>query len=171
MISVWLVVFPVFFSNINAVLTIAVQMWRTYEAWDCRSQSLKLRIFPSKVFSLRFISLSMPVMMTTVCHLWTVFSTNFIDINPGKERCSIRSLLTAASAKTNYQNRSSSHEKGADAGLTSSLIFIGLSKYLLPLVMPLLDRSICNTLKLALKLYCGSLHWLCSSSWKVVYLL
>ncbi|XP_055815918.1 DNA repair protein REV1-like isoform X3 [Solanum dulcamara] len=43
------------------------------------------------------------------------FSTNFIDINPGKERCSIRSWLTAASAKTNYQNRSSSHEKGADA--------------------------------------------------------
>ncbi|KAL3350496.1 hypothetical protein AABB24_023113, partial [Solanum stoloniferum] len=33
----------------------------------------------------------------------------------GKERCSIRSWLTAPSAKTNNQNRSSSHEKGADA--------------------------------------------------------
>ncbi|KAK4739952.1 hypothetical protein R3W88_003649 [Solanum pinnatisectum] len=33
----------------------------------------------------------------------------------GKERYSIRSWLTAPSAKTNNQNRSSSHEKGADA--------------------------------------------------------
>ncbi|KAM3377435.1 hypothetical protein P3S68_009848 [Capsicum galapagoense] len=32
----------------NAVLTVAMQMWRTYEEWDCRSQSLKLQTVPSK---------------------------------------------------------------------------------------------------------------------------
>ncbi|PHT41701.1 hypothetical protein CQW23_20555 [Capsicum baccatum] len=42
----------------------------------------------------------------------------------GKESYSIKSWLTAASAKTNNQNRCSSHEKGADAGIseTASLL-------------------------------------------------
>lgn len=133
-------------------------MWRTYEAWDCRSQSLKLRIVLSKVFPLRHISLYACYGDVSMSFM-NCFSNNFIDINPGKESYSIRSWLTGASAKTSNQNRSSSHEKGADAGLTSSLIFIDLSKYLLPLVMP-----ISNTLKLVLKLCCSSLHWLCPGS-------
>lgn len=52
-----------------------------------------------------------------------VFIT-FIDVYPGKERYSIRSWLTAASTKTGH-NRSSSHEKGVDAGLTSLIACFG----------------------------------------------
>lgn len=84
--------------------------------------------FPVKMlgFSLCFIYLSLGQLWCfndeNVPFMNWIFTT-FIDIHPGKERYSIRSWLTDASAKTSHKNRSSSHEKCADAGLTSLLAF------------------------------------------------